>query len=113
MHGGSPFDTDKRTSQGFGNGRGGSPHLQWMAAGALGTNAIVGGGAPMATGNAWAVEPRPGEALDADDGTGAVKVCSPVAMPRWRAARLMALPAGAANPLGARPPTAAPTSARR
>ncbi|OYO07790.1 alpha-ketoacid dehydrogenase subunit alpha/beta [Enemella evansiae] len=41
-------------AQGFGNGRGGSPHLQWMAAGALGTNAIVGGGAPMATGNAWA-----------------------------------------------------------
>ena len=39
---------------------------------------------PLATGNAWAVEPRPGEALDADDGTGAVKVCSPVAMPGWR-----------------------------
>src|SRR5690606_31023106 len=28
--------------------------LQWFEAGALGTNAIVGGGAPMATGNAWA-----------------------------------------------------------
>lgn len=26
----------------------------------------------------------PGDALNADDGTGAVKVCSPVAMPRWR-----------------------------
>ncbi|MGU3663609.1 hypothetical protein ACLBX9_05405 [Methylobacterium sp. A49B] len=25
-----------------------------------------------------------GEALNADDGTGAVKVCAPVAMPRWR-----------------------------
>lgn len=25
-----------------------------------------------------------GDALNADDGTGAVKVCSPVAMPRWR-----------------------------
>jgi hypothetical protein len=39
---------------------------------------------PLATATAWAVEPRPGDALDADDGTGAVKVCSPVAMPRWR-----------------------------
>src|SRR3546814_3212051 len=29
-------------------------HLQWFEAGALGTNAIVGGGAPLATGNAWA-----------------------------------------------------------
>ncbi len=29
-------------------------HLQWFEAGALGTNAIVGGGAPFATGNAWA-----------------------------------------------------------
>ena len=26
----------------------------------------------------------PGDALNADDGTGAIKVCSPVAMPRWR-----------------------------
>lgn len=26
----------------------------------------------------------PGDALNADDGTRAVKVCSPVAMPRWR-----------------------------
>lgn len=41
-------------SQGFCRGRGGSMHLQWFEAGALGTNAIVGGGAPMATGNAWA-----------------------------------------------------------
>ena len=29
-------------------------HLQWIEAGALGTNAIVGGGAPMAAGAAWA-----------------------------------------------------------
>src|SRR5258708_39951094 len=29
-------------------------HLQWLEAGALGTNAIVGGGVPMAAGNAWA-----------------------------------------------------------
>jgi len=41
-------------SQGFCAGRGGSMHLQWFEAGALGTNAIVGGGAPMATGNAYA-----------------------------------------------------------
>lgn len=41
-------------AQGFCRGRGGSMHLQWFEAGALGTNAIVGGGAPMATGNAWA-----------------------------------------------------------
>ena len=26
----------------------------------------------------------PGDALNADAGTGAVKVCAPVAMPRWR-----------------------------
>lgn len=40
--------------QGFSHGRGGSMHLQWMEAGALGTNAIVGGGVPLAAGNAWA-----------------------------------------------------------
>nr|WP_216094223.1 alpha-ketoacid dehydrogenase subunit alpha/beta [Jiangella alba] len=40
--------------EGFGHGRGGSMHLQWMAAGAMGTNAIVGGGVPMAAGKAWA-----------------------------------------------------------
>ena len=40
--------------QGFSGGRGGSMHLQWLEAGALGTNAIVGGGAPMAAGNAMA-----------------------------------------------------------
>lgn len=41
-------------AQGYSGGRGGSMHLQWLDAGALGTNAIVGGGAPMAAGNAWA-----------------------------------------------------------
>nr|WP_297422542.1 alpha-ketoacid dehydrogenase subunit alpha/beta [uncultured Actinotalea sp.] len=40
--------------QGWSRGRGGSMHLQWMEAGALGTNAIVGGGVPLAAGNAWA-----------------------------------------------------------
>ena len=41
-------------SQGFCGGRGGSMHLQWLEAGALGTNAIVGGGVPLALGNAFA-----------------------------------------------------------
>jgi 2-oxoisovalerate dehydrogenase E1 component len=41
-------------AQGYCAGRGGSMHLQWFEAGALGTNAIVGGGVPMAVGNAWA-----------------------------------------------------------
>ncbi|KAA0893019.1 thiamine pyrophosphate-dependent enzyme [Pusillimonas sp. ANT_WB101] len=41
-------------SQGFCRGRGGSMHLRWAEAGVLGTNAIVGGGVPMAAGAAWA-----------------------------------------------------------
>ncbi|SHN47321.1 alpha-ketoacid dehydrogenase subunit alpha/beta [Cryptosporangium aurantiacum] len=40
--------------RGFGHGRGGSMHLQWKQAGAMGTNAIVGGGVPLAAGYAWA-----------------------------------------------------------
>ena len=36
----------------------------------------------LATGSAAAQ--AQGDALNADDGTGAVKVCAPVAMPRWR-----------------------------
>jgi 2-oxoisovalerate dehydrogenase E1 component len=40
-------------AQGYCSGRGGSMHLQWFEAGALGTNAIVGGGVPLAAGNAW------------------------------------------------------------
>src|SRR5690348_11625506 len=39
---------------GYCAGRGGSMHLPWLEAGPLGTNAIVGGGVPMAAGNAWA-----------------------------------------------------------
>ncbi|MEB0222615.1 hypothetical protein QN393_26285, partial [Pseudomonas sp. AB12(2023)] len=35
-------------AQGYCRGRGGSMHLQWFEAGALGTNAIVGGGVPLA-----------------------------------------------------------------
>ncbi|MTA92708.1 MAG: MFS transporter, partial [Actinobacteria bacterium] len=41
-------------AQGYCRGRGGSMHLQWKEAGALGTNAIVGGGVPLGAGNAWA-----------------------------------------------------------
>ena len=41
-------------AQGYCMGRGGSMHLQWHEAGALGTNAIVGGGVPLGAGNAWA-----------------------------------------------------------
>jgi 2-oxoisovalerate dehydrogenase E1 component len=40
--------------RGYGHGRGGSMHLRWREAGAMGTNAIVGGGVPQAAGFAWA-----------------------------------------------------------
>jgi len=40
--------------RGFSHGRGGSMHLKWAEAGAIGTNAIVGGGVPLAAGSAWA-----------------------------------------------------------
>ena len=40
--------------RGWSHGRGGSMHLQWKEAGAMGTNAIVGGGVPPAAGLAWA-----------------------------------------------------------
>jgi 2-oxoisovalerate dehydrogenase E1 component len=39
--------------RGWSGGRGGSMHLQWKDAGAMGTNAIVGGGVPQAAGFAW------------------------------------------------------------
>jgi len=39
--------------RGFSHGRGGSMHLQMKEAGAMGTNAIVGGGVPLAAGFAW------------------------------------------------------------
>jgi 2-oxoisovalerate dehydrogenase E1 component len=41
-------------AQGFCKGRGGSMHLRWAEAGNLGTNALVGGGVPLAAGAAWA-----------------------------------------------------------
>ena len=52
-------------AQGFCGGRGGSMHLRWAEAGALGTNAIVGGGVPLAAGAAFAHQRA---------GTGAVAV---------------------------------------
>ena len=52
-------------ARGYSHGRGGSMHLQWKEAGAMGTNAIVGGGVPLAAGYAWA---------DRHAGTGAVAV---------------------------------------
>jgi len=52
-------------AQGYCKGRGGSMHLQWLEAGALGTNAIVGGGVPLAAGSAWA---------DKHSGSGGVAV---------------------------------------
>src|SRR4051794_29661456 len=63
---GEPFGEDVRAvllrslaeicglDRGFSHGRGGSMHLQWKEAGAIGTNAIVGGGVPLAAGSAWA-----------------------------------------------------------
>src|SRR6201996_2817225 len=52
-------------AQGYCGGRGGSMHLQWLEAGALGTNAIVGGGVPMAAGSAFAQ----GHSPAGEDGT--------------------------------------------
>src|SRR5262249_60959080 len=43
-------------AQGYCKGRGGSMHLRWAEAGALGTNAIVGGGVPFANGVARALK---------------------------------------------------------
>ncbi len=40
-------------ADGYCRGRGGSMHLQWRDAGAMGTNAIVGGGVPQAAGFAF------------------------------------------------------------
>ncbi|THF64978.1 MFS transporter [Pseudothauera nasutitermitis] len=45
-------------ADGFCKGRGGSMHLRWVEAGAMGTNAIVGGGVPIANGLAWAQKRR-------------------------------------------------------
>lgn len=60
---------------GFGHGRGGSMHLRWIEAGAMGTNAIVGGGVPLATGMAWAKRhANQGEVVFAYLGDGAANI---------------------------------------
>lgn len=64
-------------ASGYCKGRGGSMHLQWWEAGALGTNAIVGGGVPMAAGNAWAQLQRgTGDLTATYFGDGAVNIGS-------------------------------------
>jgi 2-oxoisovalerate dehydrogenase E1 component len=64
-------------AQGFCSGRGGSMHLQWLEAGALGTNAIVGGGVPFAAGNAWAQkQSRTSDATIAYFGDGSAQIGS-------------------------------------
>src|SRR5258708_1408351 len=54
-------------AQGYCAGRGGSMHLQWLEAGALGTNAIVGGAGPMAAGKPWAPQHSPTPHLPGTD----------------------------------------------
>ncbi len=62
-------------AQGFCKGRGGSMHLRWQEAGALGTNAIVGGGVPPANGVAWALKRHgKGDVVFTFFGDGAVNI---------------------------------------
>ncbi len=64
-------------AQGFCKGRGGSMHLRWDEAGVLGTNAIVGGGVPMAAGAAWAHKrAQTGDVAVTYFGDGAVNIGS-------------------------------------
>lgn len=64
-------------SDGFCRGRGGSMHLRWVEAGAMGTNAIVGGGVPIANGLAWAQKRRNnGEVTFTFFGDGAMNIGS-------------------------------------
>ncbi|MPY55886.1 alpha-ketoacid dehydrogenase subunit alpha/beta [Streptomyces spongiae] len=63
--------------RGFCRGRGGSMHLQWRDAGAMGTNAIVGGGVPQAAGFAWAHRQAGSDAVSVTYfGDGAVNIGS-------------------------------------
>lgn len=62
-------------SDGYCKGRGGSMHLRWAEAGAMGTNAIVGGGVPIANGLAWAKQRQgQGHAVFTFFGDGAVNI---------------------------------------
>ncbi|MQA61555.1 MAG: MFS transporter [Actinophytocola sp.] len=63
--------------RGYGHGRGGSMHLRWREAGAMGTNAIVGGGVPQAAGFAWARRQAGSDAVSVTYfGDGAVNIGS-------------------------------------
>jgi 2-oxoisovalerate dehydrogenase E1 component len=63
--------------RGWSHGRGGSMHLQWKEAGAIGTNAIVGGGVPLAAGAAWAARQAGTDAVAVTYfGDGAVNIGS-------------------------------------
>ncbi|MCX7156671.1 MAG: thiamine pyrophosphate-dependent enzyme [Rhodocyclales bacterium] len=60
---------------GYCKGRGGSMHLKWTEAGAMGTNAIVGGGVPIANGLAWTKRRLgQGEAVFTFFGDGAMNI---------------------------------------
>ncbi|MFE6494416.1 thiamine pyrophosphate-dependent enzyme [Streptomyces sp. NPDC057748] len=64
-------------ARGFCRGRGGSMHLQWREAGAMGTNAIVGGGVPQAAGFAWSARQAGTDAVSVTYfGDGAVNIGS-------------------------------------
>ncbi|KAB2812708.1 MFS transporter [Pimelobacter simplex] len=64
-------------ADGFCRGRGGSMHLQWREAGAMGTNAIVGGGVPQAAGFGWAMRNAGTDAVSVTYfGDGAVNIGS-------------------------------------
>jgi 2-oxoisovalerate dehydrogenase E1 component len=63
--------------RGWSHGRGGSMHLQWKEAGAMGTNAIVGGGVPQAAGFAFAHQRTGSDAVSVTYfGDGAVNIGS-------------------------------------
>jgi 2-oxoisovalerate dehydrogenase E1 component len=64
-------------ARGYCRGRGGSMHLQWKEAGAMGTNAIVGGGVPQAAGFAWSARHADTDAVSVTYfGDGAVNIGS-------------------------------------
>jgi 2-oxoisovalerate dehydrogenase E1 component len=64
-------------ASGYCRGRGGSMHLQWEEAGAMGTNAIVGGAVPQAAGFAWADRQAGSDAVSVTYfGDGAVNIGS-------------------------------------
>ncbi|RLV47962.1 MFS transporter [Nocardioides mangrovicus] len=75
-------------AEGFCRGRGGSMHLQWREAGAMGTNAIVGGGVPQALGFAFNRQRAGTEAVSVTYfGDGAVNIGSVLESMNLAAAR--------------------------